>query len=112
MRPASTSTLPAWPSPTPRLAPSTSSAPAACSSASPPRRPDGFADRAASAGIRLAPETLVEPDGHGLAELARLVDAGELSVHLDRVFPLNQAAQAHAHAENSATGKTVLRIAD
>jgi hypothetical protein len=33
-------------------------------------------------------------------------------VHLDRVFPLDQAAQAHAHAENGATGKTVLRIAD
>jgi NADPH:quinone reductase-like Zn-dependent oxidoreductase len=76
-----------------------------------PRRPDGFAGRAASAGVRVAPEPLVEPDGRGLAELARLVDAGELSVHLDRVFPLDQAAQAHAHAENGATGKTVLRIA-
>jgi NADPH:quinone reductase-like Zn-dependent oxidoreductase len=77
-----------------------------------PRRSDGFADRAASAGVRVAPEPLVEPDGHGLAELARLIDNGELAVHLDRVFPLDQAAQAHAHAENGATGKTVLRIAD
>ncbi|HEX3957298.1 MAG TPA: zinc-binding dehydrogenase, partial [Trebonia sp.] len=77
-----------------------------------PRRPDGFAARAVSAGVRVAPEPLVEPDGHGLAELARLVDTGELDVHLDRVFPLDQAAQAHAHAENGATGKTVLRIAD
>jgi len=34
-----------------------------------------------------------------------------LSVHFDRVFPLGQAAQAHDHAENGATGKTVLRIA-
>jgi len=76
-----------------------------------PRRPDGFAARAASTGIRVAPEPLVEPDGHGLAELARLVDAGQLSVHLDRVFPLDQAAQAHAYAENGATGKTVLHIA-
>jgi NADPH:quinone reductase-like Zn-dependent oxidoreductase len=75
-----------------------------------PRRPDGFADRAASAGVRVAPEPLVEPDGHGLAELARLVDAGELIVHLDRVFPLDQAAKAHAHAEGGATGKTVLHV--
>ena len=77
-----------------------------------PRRPDGFADRAARVGVRLAPEPLVEPDGHGLAELARLVDAGELSVHLDRVFPLDQAARAHAHAESGATGQSVLHIAD
>jgi NADPH:quinone reductase-like Zn-dependent oxidoreductase len=75
-----------------------------------PGRPEGFADRAASAGVRLAPEPLVEPDGRGLAELARLVDAGELTVRLDRVFPLDQAAQAHVHAENGATGKTVLHI--
>jgi NADPH:quinone reductase-like Zn-dependent oxidoreductase len=68
--------------------------------------------RAAALGARVAPEPLVEPDGHGLAELARLVDTGELGVHLDRVFPLDQAAQAHAHAENGATGKTVLHIAD
>jgi NADPH:quinone reductase-like Zn-dependent oxidoreductase len=32
-----------------------------------------------------------------------------IDVVLDRVFPLDQAAQAHAHAENGATGKTVLR---
>jgi NADPH:quinone reductase-like Zn-dependent oxidoreductase len=73
---------------------------------------DGFAARAVSAGVRVAPGPLVEPDGHGLAELARLVDTGELGLHLDRVFPSDQAAQAHAHAENGATGKTVLRIAD
>jgi NADPH:quinone reductase-like Zn-dependent oxidoreductase len=77
-----------------------------------PRLPDGFADRAAAAGVRLAPGLLVEPDGHGLAELARRVDAGELDVRLDRVFPLAQAAQAHAYAENGATGKTVLHVAD
>jgi NADPH:quinone reductase-like Zn-dependent oxidoreductase len=76
-----------------------------------PGRPEGFAGRAASAGVRVAPEPLVEPDGHGLAHLAGLIDAGQLSVHLDRIFPLDQAAQAHAHAENGATGKTVLHIA-
>ena len=61
--------------------------------------------------MRVAPEPFVELDGHGLAELARLVDAGGLTLHLDRVFPLDQAAQAHAYAENGATGKTVLHIA-
>lgn len=77
-----------------------------------PGRPEAFAGLAASAGVRVAPDPLVEPDGHGLAQIARLIDAGELTVHLDRVFPLEQAALAHAHAERGATGKTVLHVAD
>lgn len=77
-----------------------------------PGRPEGFADRAAAAGVRVAPEPLVEPDGHGLAKLTQLIENGELSIHLDRVFPFDEAAQAHTHAESGATGKTVLHIAD
>ena len=77
-----------------------------------PGRPAGFAERAAKAGVRVAPEPLVEPDGHGLTRLAELVDAGKLRVHLDRVFPLEQAGQAHIAAEAGATGKSVLRITD
>lgn len=77
-----------------------------------PRRPDGFTDLAAAAGVRVSPEPLVEPDGHGLSELARLVDAGELSVHLDRVFPLADVAEAHRYSEAGSTGKLVLSIAD
>lgn len=75
-----------------------------------PRRPDGFADLAAAAGIRVAPEPLVEPDGHGLNQLARLVEEGHLDVHLDKVFPLARAADAHAYAESGVTGKVVLTL--
>ncbi|MGW1993699.1 NADP-dependent oxidoreductase [Embleya sp. NPDC001921] len=78
-----------------------------------PGRPEGFADLAEAAGVRVAPELLVEPDGHGLTRLADLIDAGALRVHVDRTFPLDRAAQAHAHAERAgATGKLVLRVAD
>lgn len=77
-----------------------------------PRRLDDFDDQAAAAGVRVAPEPLVEPDGHGLSHLAHLVDAGNLHIHVDQIFPLERAAQAHAYAENGASGKTVLRISD
>ncbi|WP_156960623.1 NADP-dependent oxidoreductase [Amycolatopsis taiwanensis] len=75
-----------------------------------PGRPAGFAERADAVGVRLAPEPLVEPDGHGLARLAALIDNGELDVHVDRVFPLEEAANAHLHAGKGATGKTVLHV--
>lgn len=77
-----------------------------------PGRPEGFAERAAAAGVRVAPEPLVEPDGHGLSQLAELVELGQLSVRLDRVFALDEAAKAHAFAESGATGKTVLHVTD
>lgn len=77
-----------------------------------PGRPEGFAELAAAAGVRVAPEPLVEPDGHGLGQLAQMVQAGVLTVHLDRVFPLEQVAQAHTFAEAGATGKTVLHVTD
>lgn len=37
----------------------------------------------------------VDPDRPGLDELARLAEAGQLTVHLDAVFPLEAAADAH-----------------
>ncbi len=77
-----------------------------------PGRPAEFDRRAEEAGVRVAPDLLVEPDGHGLTRLAELLAAGEMQVHIDRIFPLDQAAQAHAYAEQGATGKTVLSILD
>lgn len=77
-----------------------------------PGRPDGFPELAARAGVRIAPEPLVEPDGHGLGQLARLVDDGKLSVRVDKVFPLDRVADAHAHSDSGATGKTVLHVTD
>jgi NADPH:quinone reductase-like Zn-dependent oxidoreductase len=54
---------------------------------------------------------LVEPDPVGLAGLDALVEAGKLQVHVDRVFELDQVAEAHRVAEDHhGGGKIVLRI--
>ncbi len=55
---------------------------------------------------------LVEPDGPALTRIGVLIDAGEVRVQVDEVFPLEQAAQAHAYGETGRTrGKLVLRVA-
>jgi NADPH:quinone reductase-like Zn-dependent oxidoreductase len=55
---------------------------------------------------------LVEPDPVGLAGLCHLIENGELQVHVDRVFDLEQAAAAHRLAEaGHGGGKIVLRVA-
>lgn len=57
-------------------------------------------------------EPLVEPDVRGLDELTALVTAGLLRVVVDRVFPLEEAAAAHALLESGGTrGKLVLSVA-
>lgn len=62
-------------------------------------------------GVRVTP-FLVEPDGPALARIAGLIDAGEVMVEVEEVFPLEQATQAHARGENGRTrGKLVLRTA-
>ncbi|WP_236652196.1 NADP-dependent oxidoreductase [Streptacidiphilus neutrinimicus] len=84
-------------------------------------RPDGLlvavpagvspelADTASAMGVRVTP-FLVEPDGPALTRIAELIDAGEVAIEVEEVFPLEQAAQAHAHGENGRTrGKLVLR---
>ena len=49
------------------------------------------------------------PDARRLAELARLVDAGELSVRLERAFPLERAPEAlEASRTGHVRGKLVL----
>ena len=51
----------------------------------------------------------VRPNAEELAELADLVDENRLSVHLDEVFPLEQAARAHELSEGGhVRGKLVL----
>jgi NADPH:quinone reductase-like Zn-dependent oxidoreductase len=54
---------------------------------------------------------LVEPDPVGLAGLCDLIERGKLQIEVDEVFDLEQAAEAHRHAEAShGAGKIVLRV--
>ena len=58
--------------------------------------------------IRTSP-ILVEPDRAGLEAIAALVESGELRVHVDATFPLEDAEKAHALGETGRTrGKIVL----
>ncbi|MFJ2958394.1 zinc-binding dehydrogenase [Streptomyces sp. NPDC087270] len=52
----------------------------------------------------------MEPDGPALARIAALIDAGEVAVEIEEVFPLDQTAPAHIRGEPGRTrGKPVLR---
>ncbi|WP_344482782.1 NADP-dependent oxidoreductase [Nonomuraea monospora] len=54
---------------------------------------------------------VVEPDHAALAAVAGLAAEGSLNVHVDRVFPLAEAAKAHALMESGDfVGKLVLEI--
>jgi NADPH:quinone reductase-like Zn-dependent oxidoreductase len=65
---------------------------------------------AAERGLR-ATAMLVEPDGDGLEELARLVDERRLRVLVAETFPLERASHAHRAGELGRTaGKLVLTI--
>ncbi len=55
--------------------------------------------------------TLVEPDYSGMKEIAALVESGHLHAEIDTVFPLEEAAKAHALGETGrTTGKIVLTV--
>ncbi|MGW1124275.1 NADP-dependent oxidoreductase [Streptomyces sp. NPDC002526] len=73
---------------------------------------DAFpAEEAEAVGVR-AVFMLVEPDHAGLRAVASLVEDGHLRVIVDEVFPLEEAAKAHAHGETGrTTGKIVLSVA-
>jgi NADPH:quinone reductase-like Zn-dependent oxidoreductase len=71
-----------------------------------------FLDDAAAAGMR-ATSYKVAPDGSTLAVISRLIASGDLRVHVDEVFDLADAADAHRSVEKGHTrGKVVLRVAD
>jgi NADPH2:quinone reductase len=53
-----------------------------------------------------------QPDGAQLREIADLVDAGRVRVHIEATYALEDVARAHAHLERRhVRGKLVLRIA-
>ncbi|MEV5969621.1 NADP-dependent oxidoreductase [Streptomyces sp. NPDC051921] len=68
------------------------------------------AARAAARGVRV--ETLlVEADHAGMRAVAELVSSGALRAHVEAVFPLAEAAKAHALGETDrTTGKIVLTV--
>lgn len=67
--------------------------------------------REAAGGRVRVTNILVEPDRTGLEAIAGLVESGALRVHVDRTFPLEQAAAAHELGETGRTqGKLVLSV--
>lgn len=69
-------------------------------------------EEVAAAGRDLRATTLkLSPEARILTTLAQLADQGDLKVHLDAVFPLEEAAAAHAHIEAGHTkGKVVFDL--
>jgi NADPH:quinone reductase-like Zn-dependent oxidoreductase len=60
-------------------------------------------------GIRLERISVV-PDRDGLVELARLADADQLEVHVERTFPLAEAGAAQAFLATKPRGKVALTV--
>jgi NADPH:quinone reductase-like Zn-dependent oxidoreductase len=72
--------------------------------------PSFIAD-AAAAGMQ-ATHFKLAPDGRALESIAKLLDSGDIRVHVDRVFELDQIAAANRALEEGHTrGKIVLRVA-
>lgn len=76
--------------------------------------PSGVADRVEKAAAQQKVRTeriLVEPDRGGLTGLVELIEAGQLKVHVEQTFPLEDAAKAHELGESGrVTGKLVLTV--
>jgi NADPH2:quinone reductase len=54
---------------------------------------------------------LVHPDGEQLAQIAHLIDAGQIRPHVDAVYPLREARKAHEYSQKGHTrGKIVLQV--
>lgn len=67
-------------------------------------------EEADAAGMRATDLKLI-PDARVLAEIASRIDAGTLTVNIERVFELDEAAAAHSLLEEGHTrGKIVLRV--
>ena len=72
------------------------------------QQPD--AEKAKKFGVRGA-FVWVQPNGNELAEIAALIDSGNLKVVLDRILPLSEARRAHELSQSGhGRGKIVLRV--
>ncbi|MFF2050149.1 NADP-dependent oxidoreductase [Leifsonia sp. NPDC058194] len=72
----------------------------------------GFDDEVAAAGVR-GTHYRVAPDGNTLAVISRLLEAGNVRVHVDQIYGLEQVADAHRAVESGHTrGKVVLKVAE
>lgn len=68
------------------------------------------AEKAREFGVRSA-FVWSQPNGDQLAEIAALIDSGNLKVVLDRILPLSEARRAHELSQSGhAHGKIVLRV--
>ena len=64
-----------------------------------------------SRAYKKAMVVMVKSDGGDLAEVAKLISSGELRPVIDRVYTLQQAAQAHDYSRSlRARGKVILNI--
>ncbi|AZO44940.1 NADP-dependent oxidoreductase [Mesorhizobium sp. M7D.F.Ca.US.005.01.1.1] len=70
---------------------------------------DATRAQASAQGIRVERMSVV-PDRKGLQELAQLIDAKKLAVHVAKSFPLDQAGAAHAFLATKPIGKVVLTV--
>ncbi|RWC47999.1 MAG: NADP-dependent oxidoreductase [Mesorhizobium sp.] len=70
---------------------------------------DATRTQASARDIRVERMSVV-PDREGLLELARLIDANKLVVHVAESFPLDQAGAAHALLATKPIGKIVLTV--
>jgi NADPH:quinone reductase-like Zn-dependent oxidoreductase len=71
-----------------------------------------FAEEADAAGVR-GTKFSVAPDGNSLAVVGRLLESGAVRVHVDQIFALSAAAEAHRALESGHTrGKIVLKVAE
>lgn len=69
-------------------------------------------EEAAAAGVR-ATEYRVSPDATTLSVISRLIESGDVRVHVDEVYDLADAAAAHeALALGHTRGKLVLKVSD
>jgi len=71
-----------------------------------------FAEDTAAAGVR-GTDYKVAPDGNTLGVIARLLESGNVRVHVDQIFELEQIADAHRAIESGHTrGKIALKVAE